>query len=174
MGYTGKPERYDWHGRIHYIHRTARDYIERDDVWNSTLKRTAGTNFCLDESSFRSGVLKVKIFTTTPGLASFPRIYQIARTTMTYAKMLENKTSRPSTDWLDTLDQAMSDYHKTDCHAGHPCADHDLLFSLSAIWGKSFLSLAIEYDLIYYVKRKLESDPALTRKKKGRPLPGQD
>ena len=158
-----------WRSKVQYIHRTARDYMEKPEVWDAMVKHTRGAEFYPFKSLFLSGVLQLRLFSARPIQTTFGSIRIIALMTMFYASLVESHTSLFEIEWITKLHEAMCHYQKSSPESNHQNWVQEMLISPSTDHD-SFLSLTIQFDLGTYVQHALANDGKLIRNKKGRPL----
>ncbi|KAF8850858.1 hypothetical protein BDZ45DRAFT_731282 [Acephala macrosclerotiorum] len=159
-----------WHAKVQYIHRTARDYIESEHVWQSLIAQTRDTDFNAYVSLFRSGVLQLKQLAGLFKLVgNRNEMVQIARNTLNYASLIECHWSDSNVALVDTINAAMSHFYKAvfPSNARHWASD---VMYPNEYGGSSFLSLTIQCNLQHYVKQTLDRNPSLAKKKLDRPF----
>lgn len=97
---------YKWNGKVQYLHRTTRDFLESPEEWKAITRRTSRTDFNAHLALFRSYVLLLGF----PGLGErdMPRIVEL---TMLHARHYQDSRSDQdlnlSLPWLDALDRTM-------------------------------------------------------------------
>jgi hypothetical protein len=140
--------------QIGYLHRSARDFIERPDIWTRILTHTRQISFNPNVSLLKSTVCQVHL------MLRHQSVFEVATTgaqAMVYAYHAEIETRRSCTRMLDELDKALTvaaeggfgneeraDRHWTNFIQG------DFLYEVD----KSFLSLAVQCGLSLYVAEK--------------------
>jgi hypothetical protein len=160
-----------WNGKVQYLHRTARDFLESPKEWQAITFRTSTTGFDADLALLRAYVLLLGF----PGLGEreIPRIVKLA---MEHAQHYQDnhlkQESNLSFPWLDALDRTMSSRTTAWPPQFRPIdsADGELNELTVLYWEDNFISLSIQYGLFDYVCHKVRHDPGLFSRKSGRPL----
>lgn len=162
-------------GRVQYLHRTARDYVEGSEIWPSIIAYTSGTNFNPHLSLLKSSVLQLKHTITSPMSVS---LWRTATSALEDAYLLEKDTNIPYTALLDELDGAMN--HRVggrDNRVGKSwdCDRHWINHTFNPYshvpsWKSDFLSLAVQCGLTSYTSQKLGKGNRVLERKPGRPL----
>lgn len=127
--------------KVQYLHRTARDYLEKSAVWGLLISYTAQLDFDPCFCLLRSCVLQMKtVPESTPlGVRQADLLTNCGYSAMLYASGIKYGFSY---DYLSLLDQ------------------------LEQVWGKgSLLRHAISYDLVSFVNKELATSRTL-----GQPL----
>jgi hypothetical protein len=163
-----------------YIHRTAKDFLDRPDVWNTILSHTSKEKFDPCTALFRANVAFLKgldNLTQIPRCLAFkpgrkfdmnPEWVLVYRTILYGALVNEND----AIELFEELDQIMAERHKF-CRAWtEHWIDHSPLAHTTDITHRenSSLSLAIEGGLFFYVKHRLKQQFDIAHRKAGRPL----
>jgi hypothetical protein len=177
----------DMNDPIRYMHRTAREFMERSDIWKDLLSRTHGTNFNPYESLMKSSILQLglvpdALFEQNDHVQIRNKIWveRTATSAMIYAHFTDLQTNKADAKWLDRLDQIMTKFHLSHraplkrLHLQTPGNYHwsnqDLFrlnplgilgprSSIRAAPFDGFLSYAVQFGLTRYVDEKL-SQPA--------------
>lgn len=157
-------------GKVQYMHRTVRDFIEQPNTWQAIIKRTAHTGFSPNQSLLRSCVLQLKII--SPGHLT-KNIWRTAEAAMAYAHKSDAETGNPNTALLNELDKTMT-RHAADRidmrFHGHWASSPGNFWVKPAEWQDNFLSLAVQYGLCGYVSEALGHGDGVLKSKTGRPL----
>ncbi len=164
--------------RTRYMHRTAKDFMERADKWKSVLSQTDETNFNPYESLMKScilqlGLIPIEILKKMHDghFADHSRwVQRTATSAMIYAYFSDLKTHKPNTQWLDRLDIMMTKFHqlqKSDQKRKDWHWSNLGLFRFYIVGGLSrgsdmrnmtfadFVSYAVQFGLTEYVGEKL-------------------
>lgn len=155
---------------IKWLHRTARDYIEHPLKWNELVTLTAGTRFNPATSMLRSCVDlleldRMEIDTEAQDDDSRRRfddhVWFLSNAALIYAYHSNYQTRNPQCTILDRLSHLLS----TPCRGGgDPYLQHNQYWQTynSGMAGfmhnaniHGFLSLAVIYGLVPYVREKL-------------------
>jgi NACHT domain len=135
---------------IQYLHRTARDYIERSDVWAQLLVRTSHSSFDPAESMLKS---RVSLLTLQHRGGVDRNVSNLARSAMIYAYYAYRQTQRPQTVMLDHLGKILAAYPMST--AG---LDQKLSHAKGMERNKAILCLAVMYDMAGYIGEKMSSE----------------
>jgi hypothetical protein len=152
---------------VQYLHRTARDFIERSDIWNRFLEHTKNTSFNPAVSMLKSCVLLLALQRrdrALPGVRFRPeRTQQLATSAMIYAHYANARTQNPPTMILDQLENDLALYPNL-YRLNMSRWRHILENRAGSIntGPASILHLAIMYNLTDYVAEKTSqgSQPA--------------
>jgi hypothetical protein len=139
-------------GRVRYLHRTVRDYVEQPEIWHGLLSLTSDSDFSPYASLFWASVLYIKTVACT---AKISRLLESVYTAISYAHHAEIATGKPRTRLLDELDRTLAHVLRK---VVAECAQWPLLMPNYNILGDSdctFLSLATQAGLALYVDEKL-------------------
>jgi hypothetical protein len=98
---------------IRYMHRTARDFMERADIWNQLLSRTEATNFNPHENLMKSCILQLGLIPidflkkiNDGHFAYHARwVKRTATSAMIYSYFSDLQTLEANYQWLDSLDK---------------------------------------------------------------------
>jgi len=151
-------------GRIRYLHRTVRDFFDKDEPWCMLLSHTAKTDFNPYTAYLTSCIVQLRcMISDTSGESSS----EIARIAMTCAAYADGSYGSYST-LVDQLDIVMT---KKRCFRGmnHWSSFTDRL-SLVSLWQNNILSYSVQYGLWQYTKNKLSNGKNAYQLKTGRPL----
>lgn len=165
---------------VDYLHRTAKDFIERPENWNKMVSVTKSTSFKPCISLLRSAVLLLKRLPDSN--ASITKFWASVRWCMILAAS-SDKTGDPSAIRLiDEVNHAASTLFEV--HRGKfapesgrrpPGAFHKSFTWVSsepgnAETGANFISLAVKYDLVNYIRAKRNEGIDVTHDDNGRPM----
>lgn len=159
-----------WEGRVQYLHRTARDYLESPGVWSSLTASTSGTGFNPHLCLLRSCVLQLKHTITSPMSKS---LWVTAFAALEDAYYIDRDTNIPYTTLLDELDSTM-DFRVNGLsrplngHRDHWINHTFNPYSQIPAWKSDFLSLAVQCGLTSYVRQKLGKGSKILKSKEGR------
>jgi hypothetical protein len=139
---------YSW-GRVQYLHRTVKDFLEKRDVREMILSHTRQTDFDPYISLVRSQLLQLK---SAPGLPMTPEklsthdkiMVGLSETAMKYAGSI--KAIANHITLLDELNKTIT-FHK-----------ETRKMRSAKEWSWPFMCLAVQYNLIDYVDIKLSSN----------------
>lgn len=156
---------------VKYTHRTARDYLDRPEVWKQIVSRTAASNFNPYSTLLRSCVLQLKQSASD----AFLPLCRTAMTAMAYAHYADELTGKDETALLHELDTTMSKHMKKsrEFYFGNWVDYQEATISgakITTVWQNSLLSLAVQYGLTAYVSKQLAENKRLLKEKGGRPL----
>lgn len=167
---------------IHYMHRTARDFIERPEIWKELLSRTEGTSFNPYEVLMKSSILQLSLIPTSLLKSSdgvVPKdckwsdertehlrwIERTATSAMIYAHFTESQINKANLYWLDRLDQMMTKLPYLQRQNYH-WSNQDFFRLSIPLTGRafcmrtalfcSFLAYAVQFGLAEYVDEKLK------------------
>jgi hypothetical protein len=123
------------HGRVQYLHRTVRDYLEKPDVWQILLARTSRTEFNPNLALLKSCILRLKLVSIVEPLL-------VGSVAMLYAHRADAQTKKGNVALLNELDRTVT-----------YCSN---MSGMTEYWGshkwqKSILSFAVQYGLHEYV-----------------------
>ena len=150
---------------VAYLHRTARDFIESEQVWGMLLQRTE-TDFDPCTSLLQSTVLLYKVagpLVNNPlGFGLFRKeLLEPALYALVFAKRAEETTGQSHLEILEELDNVMNRHliRWTGDYAGHWSRFLDVAGGPNIF--HSFTDLAVFYDLHQFILRKIASDYVL-------------
>jgi hypothetical protein len=165
-------------GRVQYLHRTVRDYLEPPKIWESLASRTSSSEFHPYRSLFTSLILELK--SQRPGMTIIDLSLRV-HAAMAYAFKADTDTSQPYADLVDSLDRVMSYWSaqvpvNSSQNSENPAHWTGLIRSpgmfknLEKPWHDTFLAFSVQYSLQAYVKEKFRRDPSILSAKPGRPF----
>lgn len=150
---------------VAYLHRTAKDFIESEQVWGMLLKRT-DTDFDPCTSLLQSTILLYKVagpLVNNPlGFGLFRKeLLEPALYALVFAKRAEETTGQSHLEILEELDEVMNRHliRWTGDYAGHWSRFLDVAGGPNIF--HSFTDLAVFYDLHQFILRKIASDYVL-------------
>jgi hypothetical protein len=138
---------------IQYMHRTARDFIERDDIWKRLLSRTVETDFNPHEALMKSSILQLSLIPNdflktdhgpqirdpeaqvtedkrrvehTAKNEYIRWVDRTATSAMIYAHFSHLQTNKSDAVWLDRLDKIMTKSYQFQRSAKHHWSNQDL------------------------------------------------
>lgn len=176
--------------KVLYLHRTARDFLERPDRWAEVLQYTSETSFNPHVALLRSTVmrLKVEIFTNESANNSFENVWDVVGAALLFARDAEAETGYTHRALLNELKHL--GIHHWD-NMGYPRAAAGTWVTL--IWGPlgrasgdahttkgychcqysccdhDLISLCIRYGMPLYALEEIRHDPTSISRKTGRP-----
>ncbi|CZR70076.1 uncharacterized protein PAC_19977 [Phialocephala subalpina] len=135
---------------VEYMHRTVRDFVERDDIWSQLLTYTAKTNFNSHFSLMKSGVLWMNTLLHNRVFPKGTEHIVGTSTTLLYAHYADShiETRKDQIVLLDNIENQLKELQ------GGGIVLHD-----------EFLQLAASYSLSGYVEERLQR---MERKEPGR------
>jgi hypothetical protein len=154
-------------GRVQFLHRTVRDYLEQPDAWDALLVYTNGTAFSPDASLLKARILYLKLVEHSDrGLG----LLEASIICMTHAHHAEIDTGKSYTLLLDELDGTVASY----CTQARPYHWSHLVSGYRNLQAPkdSFLSLAVQFGLDLCVQQKLQEVGLEERSKQVEPLLG--
>lgn len=151
-------------GRIRYLHRTVRDFFDKDEPWHMLLSHTAKTDFNPYTAYLTSCIVQLRCMISDTSGKSSSKIAKIAMTCAAYADGSHGSYST----LVDQLDLVMT---RRKCFKGmnHWSSFTDQL-SLVSLWQNSILSSSVQYGLLQYTKNELGNGKNVYQLKTGRPL----
>ena len=166
---------------VTYMHRTVRDFLEREEIWRMILGQTSTMDFSAGSRLLSSSIVWAKLQTETQR-PEWPRQrllsndrWAVILHTVLQAYFEDIRTSNPHSTALDQLDQITQLQYRSiyvsDVHWGK-----NLPFTYPTIPSErergedSIISIAIEFGLHSYVRCKILKDPKIISDKSGRPL----
>jgi hypothetical protein len=151
---------------IRYLHRTARDFIERPDIWKQITSDTAGTSFNPNVSLMKAAIYKVPLWLRHRQHTIYDLV-PFGYRAMVYAYHAETETHQSYTRLLDVLDETLaaaqryfypgSSLHWSNCIKD---SNDDQI---------NFFSLATQFGLSLYLAEKYR-DNAINWPRNERPL----
>jgi len=107
---------------VQYLHRTMRDFIHSDEIWQDLLTYSSKTSFHPLTAMMKSLICQLSLLAghkanhhpVIPKEIFMPiaRAQSLARSTMVYAYFIEQKAGRAETKLLDQLDEVMKSQAK--------------------------------------------------------------
>jgi hypothetical protein len=168
--------------RVQYMHRTVKDYVEKDKVWKTLLNATPD-GFNPHMALCRASLVELKIQgpTTLDREIFWSKIYQVLH----YAALAEYNSQVDLSSVLDELDRVGDHISQTLSltalhHAPQPTTRsrpkaasphyqpkelHWTVTQSKSARDYSFMCLAVQFGLVNYVKAKLELDRTLLHQK---------
>jgi hypothetical protein len=159
---------------IHWLHRTARDYIEHPTKWNELLGQTTGSQFNPNTAMLRSCILLLGIQRRIDDKTYYERQYDdresledqawfLSSSALTYAHHSDSQTIRPQSTLLDQLYVLLSTPFRSGRHPYERYSinwrsyieevnPHHFITKSTSIRG--FLPLAVTYGLVAYTLEK--------------------
>jgi len=165
-------------GRVQYLHRTVRDYLESAKIWGSLVSHTSNSDFHPYRSLFTSLILALKVHRS--GITPVDLSLRV-HAAMAYAFKADSDTGQPHVELVDALDRVMGhwctptpvDPSQNPGSPGHWTGlirSPGIFQNQGKPWHDTFLTFAIQYSLRAYVKEKLRRDPSILSARPGRPL----
>jgi hypothetical protein len=137
--------------KVHYLHRTAQDYLAQRNVWDDLLSHAAAKTFNPDVALLRSYVLRLGANYSHPTKPpTWP--YKSAHYALVHAHFAEHELVKAPTKVLDDLNSIMSAYAKSSIrlHFSHWSNDITKPRKLEPV--TSFVPIATIYGLVSYVE----------------------
>lgn len=164
-----------------YLHRTVRDFLEREEVWELMLAYTNRTDFHPESSLLRSSAIMLKSFqrdadTFEAGMTlsqySLPdSMWYFVLPAMHYAYLADINTLQSNEDILEELDRVASKRYSSHSNSKHWSTElQSRAASQYPGTMDSFISYTAQCGLFLYLKRKISNNKGLRRLKPGRPL----
>jgi hypothetical protein len=174
---SGKTETNPEQSPISYLHRTVKDYLEQEDIWNGILSHTANSNFDPTISLLMFYVMELK---TTNIASKTESIYSVAKPALEVSTRCKAATSKLQVSLLDELDRVLSVFWENhgigDRNAASRAGKHwsleaiEVSRDLPQVWPSSFLVSAIQYNLGCYLRTKIASNAISVKESNGLPL----
>jgi hypothetical protein len=174
---SGKTETNPEQSPISYLHRTVKDYLEQEDIWNGILSHTANSNFDPTISLLMFYVMELK---TTNIASKTESIYSVAKPALEVSTRCKAATSKLQVSLLDELDRVLSVFWENhgigDRNAASRAGKHwsleaiEVSRDLPQVWPSNFLVSAIQYNLGCYLRTKIASNAISVKESNGLPL----
>jgi hypothetical protein len=132
-------------GKVQYLHRTVREYLEKPEIHSLITSHIKKLHFDPNISLLQSSLLQLKIM---PKHNPQSRFWDLARDAMQYASVAELRTDSHMT-LVHELGKTIKAYRRTST-SFYP-----------EKWSESFLAVAVQYNLWYYVEKQLSSQELL-------------
>jgi hypothetical protein len=145
---TGKGSTVSSQQTVQYLHRTVRDYLDRPDVLDNFLERTARTGFEPYTAALRACVIQLKDWEL--GLLTPTTLENFQTSALLYAHEADIVHQKSNTELLDMLSATVLDLIRA-----RPELDSEVGLYLSTQHDTERLPTAIKWDLCLYVDEKL-------------------
>jgi hypothetical protein len=144
--------------KIHYLHRTAREFIESSEIWDIIQGRTSKTGFDANSSMMRSCICQIALFGINYlGEASDrSKVLDLSRDAIIFAFHTDRQKNRSYITLIDQLDPVVTQLLLTK-QGSHWANEFNGLNSTI----DSLLPIAIQSDLSLYVEHQLRSQSGL-------------
>ena len=145
--------------KIHYLHRTAKDFIESPKVWQRLLGYTAETNFNPNTSLLKSCIHLLSIRTFVCSLKNPVKATKsTAISAIIYGHIADSQTHNSHTELFERLDKIMTSYCKgwpgpADLHWSNKRLSTAVVQEFP-----SFLPFAVQFGLYEYVAEKIKKE----------------
>lgn len=152
--------------KIQYLHRTVRDYFQREEVRKTILGWTAEKDYNPHVALMKSYLLHLRVF------ANMTR-HRIAALVMAHAYYAERTTGNPRMEILHRLDQTMDKFFPGTPDAGTYWTCNGLeskRLPKDVHSPSSFLAVASLYGLAKFVDNTITYEPKLLRNDRWTPL----
>lgn len=169
-----------------YIHRTAKDFLDKPDTWATIVSHTSDSNFdpaaslAFSSIALLSAIDTLRILAPNPPCLAFKeenRIemsieWEIIYEALLFLSWIDQTHGDLQIDLFEKLDGVASERHQTCKFRQEHWISHSPLSHIVDIHQRhdSTLSLAIETGLDAYVNMRLNSDPTAISSKRGMPL----
>lgn len=158
-------------GKVQYLHRTVKDYLEQPSVWKTITARTTGTDFDPHLQLLKSCLLQLK--TSHFQMAFIPEdIWTTVSLALEYARRAELKGRAEYIPLLDQVDFVITWIlqQMQQTYLGH-WARHYLAGDERPLeWVDTTTAIAVEYGLCAYLDYKFRQSDSNPLEKPGRPL----
>jgi hypothetical protein len=132
-------------GKVQYLHRTVRDYLEKPEIHNLITSHIKKLQFDGNISLLQSSLLQLKII---PKHNTQSRFWDLAREAMQYASAADLSTESHMA-LVHELGKTIKAHRRTST-SFYP-----------EKWSESFLAVAVQYNLWSYVEKQLSSQELL-------------
>jgi hypothetical protein len=144
---------------VQYLHKTVRKFIERDDIFHE-LQRASNASFNPNFRLCQAYIIKLKM--TSPEGPNEERLAADALSAMEYALVADPDCSVCQEVLLDELDKAAGELSAVKMADGGSMltkarVQHWAQFDPVYGYCSTFLHMAVQGRLVFYVKRKLEA-----------------
>lgn len=156
--------------RIHYLHRTVRDYLHQYRVWSQITAKTEGSGFDADISLLRSCILQLKATKVGDTNKIDASIWSLVTSALELARKAELNNESGYIPLLDEVDRVVSSllrqskgfygrhwsfYYKQDCGE-------------TSDWNITIIDVTSQYGLTMYANHKKNPDSVGNSEKKKR------
>ncbi|KAH9240797.1 hypothetical protein K456DRAFT_578986 [Colletotrichum gloeosporioides 23] len=154
----------DWSDpELHYIHRSVKEYVVKEDVWNEILAQTENENFEPYAALLRSLVMQAKKCPCRGEATSGEGdAWSLAIHSLRIARILENERGTDQLDMINALETALTTRLGLSWWGSHFGDSGE-----SPKWQSNFFTFPVRFGLWRYVHASLQVRSIL---KPGRPL----
>ena len=161
--------------QVDFLHRTVRDFLMTKDMRGELVQRASddgNTEWDAHQALCKVELARAKQLPIENGIRSRLNVlFTLVDVLMFYAHEVETEQKIPETRLLDQLDRIISDYANEDmAYHWTNARDPPKALYYEEANHSNFLALAVQNRLVLYVKEKLDKNPNLLHKKRGRPL----
>jgi len=143
--------------KVHWLHRTVKDFLEDEENQKALLKITGKAEFSPSLPLLRMSVLRLKTWLlNTPAENGVHPLPGLVARAMIFAHQTEYDLNRTDVELIDELDRTTNQLFPP---SGSHWADELLNVGLRrpGDWNDNFISLAVQYDLPLYLSQKLRT-----------------
>lgn len=163
-----KNEADDWEdSELHFIHRSVKEYISKEDVWQEILQQTDHEGFHAGTAFLQSLVMQAKACSYEVNKCrswnGLP--WDLVATALRIARTLEEERGTDQLDMLNALETALTKRCGLDWWDTY---QEDYIRPIT--WHDNFFSFAVRYGLRRYVQARLKIHGRQSIDKPGRPL----
>jgi hypothetical protein len=157
-------------GKVQYLHRTVKDYLEQPHVWQSITEKTEKSQFDPHLQLLKSCVLQVKTSHVEAQAAIPDYLWCCMALGLEYSRHAELKVNHEYIPLLDQLDHLMSNLlrPRESSYPGHWARFYRPGDERPFEWDDTTAALAVEYGLYSYLSFKFRQSGPFD--KAGRPL----
>jgi hypothetical protein len=155
--------------KVHWLHRTVKDFLEVEENQKLLLKIAANTVFSPSLPLLRASILRLKTWLlNTPAENGVHPLPGLVARALIFAHQTEYDLNQAQVELLDDLDNTVNQLFPL---SGSHWADEilNVSFRKSGEWNDNFITLAVQYDLPLYLSQKLVTATEDLRNKPGRP-----
>ena len=164
--------------KIEYHHRTAKDFLDGEDLQDLMVKTQQGDKFSPSTALVRARLVIYQSLCTPVVYRRYEtgkqdwNIMKSIDATLILARQAENETGKGQVEYIDKLNKTIERLWypevRNKAHWGEHISFHGQ-FHRPDYWHDDFLAVAVTYGLHHYVAQKLGNDDSVVRRKKGRP-----
>jgi hypothetical protein len=144
-------------GKVRYLHRTVRDYLEQSNVWPAISTLTRDTDFDPNISLLKSFLLLIKTHPIEQSISLPDILWRYAALGLEHSRQAELHQNPAYIALLDQLDLVMTWHAEREgtTYIGHWARHYLAEFPERPLgWADSILTLAVEYGLCSYLEYK--------------------
>ncbi|KFZ19300.1 hypothetical protein V502_03736 [Pseudogymnoascus sp. VKM F-4520 (FW-2644)] len=164
--------------KIEYHHRTAKDFLDGEDLQELMVKTQQADRFSPSTALVRARLVIYQslctgvVYRTYKTVKEDWNILKSIDATLILALQAENETGKGQVEYIDKLNKTIEGLWYPNAKNKDHWGEHisfDQQFSRHSCWHDDFLAVAVTYGLHHYVAQKLGNGNSVLRKKKGRP-----